>query len=844
MAAEQNIEGGDASPGDSMSTETRFIIFTVLAGLILVGSLFYQAVWNPQPQEADVAEVEDENAEKEDEPGENGDPQNAEPADPDTSPQEPSPPPVVIEPQPDVDPLPDGLAPRWLTLGSYDPESGYRILVTLTSQGGAIERVEMNSPRFRDLDDFSGYIGYLALTTDTQELGCRVNVVPGGTPAETAGIRGPQFDEQGIQTSPGDLIIAIGDDPTPDAQAFNVLLSRSHPGDALTLKLKRVNEEGVVETIERTATLAALPAQVIRPEIEMRPDAVNGHPLSFGLTVSQLGDTKLQENQSELPGHTSLYNGIWQSQYIDGGTGVEFSILLSKEDSQDPEQTGLLRLVRRYRLKKLSDEAGDDSQAYHLVMEMEIENLRDQPQDIAYRLRGPTGLPLEGWWFGYRVHPTRFTGAGTRDVIWQSAGEEGQSGEHRLITCGQIVKHADKAEENGENPTLSLLDDEDSHLMFYAGCDAQYFTVALLANDLEKGEPTPEYSLARAVLLGEEDELRKTRSAVTFRLDSQLQSLAPRGAADGSDKFTQSFTLFVGPKQPKLLDKYGLEDVVVYGWPIIRMVAKPMQSILHFLYGILKNYGIAIIVLTVMVRGLLSPLGRKVAMDSKRMQELRPELDKIKEKFKNDSPKLMEAQRELMRKNKCNPMSGCFLMFFQLPIFIGLYRALSVDIELRGAPLMEGVRWCSNLAAPDMLFRWESMMKNIPLLGKMCSEGGMLGPYFNILPLFTVALFLAQQKLLTPPATTDEQRMQQKMMSFMTLFIGFMFFKVPAGLCIYFITSSLWGIAERKLLPSGKKNKDDSTTEETPRPERKTSQNGAAKRAAQVKRKKKKGKKK
>ena len=135
-----------------------------------------------------------------------------------------------------------------------------------------------------------------------------------------------------------------------------------------------------------------------------------------------------------------------------------------------------------------------------------------------------------------------------------------------------------------------------------------------------------------------------------------------------------------------------------------------------------------------------------------------------------------------------------------LPIFIGLYRCLSVDIDLRDAALIPGISWASNLAGPDKLFRWDTWM---PAL--LADEAdGYLGPFFNVFPLITITLFLIQQKMFTPPATDEQTKMQQQMMMYMTVFMGFMFFKVPAGLCIYFITSSLWGICERKLLPKPK----------------------------------------
>jgi YidC/Oxa1 family membrane protein insertase len=138
-------------------------------------------------------------------------------------------------------------------------------------------------------------------------------------------------------------------------------------------------------------------------------------------------------------------------------------------------------------------------------------------------------------------------------------------------------------------------------------------------------------------------------------------------------------------------------------------------------------------------------------------------------------------------------------MLLQLPVFIGLYRGLAVDVELRGSPLIsENVRWCSNLAAPDMFYDWSWFMP-----GFVNSGEGMfsLGPYLNILPLVTIALFFVQQKMFMPEPTNEQQAMQQKVMMYMMIFMGLLFYKVPSGLCIYFIASSLWGIAERKLIP-------------------------------------------
>jgi YidC/Oxa1 family membrane protein insertase len=188
------------------------------------------------------------------------------------------------------------------------------------------------------------------------------------------------------------------------------------------------------------------------------------------------------------------------------------------------------------------------------------------------------------------------------------------------------------------------------------------------------------------------------------------------------------------------------------------------------------------------------PLSFKQAIGAQKMAEIQPEMKRIAEKYKKDAEGRTKAMQELYRKYNYNPFSGCLVIFIQLPVFLGLYRSLMVDVELRDAPLISSaVRWCSNLAAPDMLFDWSKFM---PMFGQ-----NWLGPYFNILPILTIILFLWQQQKMMPPPTDEQQAMQQKMMKYMMIFMGVMFFKVASGLCIYFIASSLWGLGERQFLP-------------------------------------------
>jgi YidC/Oxa1 family membrane protein insertase len=230
-----------------------------------------------------------------------------------------------------------------------------------------------------------------------------------------------------------------------------------------------------------------------------------------------------------------------------------------------------------------------------------------------------------------------------------------------------------------------------------------------------------------------------------------------------------------------------------------------MHTILWWIHYVIPNYGLCIIVLTLLVRAAMFPLSRKQTLNAQRMQEkmakLKPEMDKLKEKYKDDPQALNQAKTELMlRHGMVNPLGSCWIALLQMPIFMGLYYALQESIHFRLAPFL----WMDNLAAPDMLFYWT---QSIPIISSPDNySGGLLsilylGPFFNLLPIIAVGFMMVQQSMMMPPATDEQTAAQQKMMKYMTIFFGLMFYKVAAGLCIYFIVSSVWGFCERKLLP-------------------------------------------
>ncbi len=279
------------------------------------------------------------------------------------------------------------------------------------------------------------------------------------------------------------------------------------------------------------------------------------------------------------------------------------------------------------------------------------------------------------------------------------------------------------------------------------------------------------------------DPVEPRKSDISIRMASNPVELNPKG--DG-DSVTHKFAFFVGPKRSELLDQAPMSAGQVLNYGMFGFVARGMHYLLGTFYTFGMPYFLAIISLTVLVRGCMFPISRKQAISAARMKELQPKLTELKAKYADDREKLAKAQMELWRKHKINPIGGCLPLFLQMPIFIGLYTALNSAVDLR----LQKLLWIDNLAAPDALFR---LPFSLPYLGFD----------FSLLPLCTVGLFLTQQKMFMPPATDEQQEAQYKMMNMMTLFMGAMFWHQPAGLCIYFIASSLWSIAERKLLGTG-----------------------------------------
>jgi len=246
-----------------------------------------------------------------------------------------------------------------------------------------------------------------------------------------------------------------------------------------------------------------------------------------------------------------------------------------------------------------------------------------------------------------------------------------------------------------------------------------------------------------------------------------------------SEQVSFPYTLYLGPRELGMLKQVGeeLDRAVDFGWTDI--IAKPLLYLLRFFNQYIHNYGVSIILLTILIKILFWPLTHKSYKSMKEMQKLQPRMAKRREKHKNDKQKLNAEMMALYKTYKVNPMGGCLPMVIQIPVFFALFRILGNAIELRHAPFM---LWINDLSAPDRLF-------NFPFTIPFMSP-----PYgIPVLTLLMGASMFLQQKMTPTPGDPT----QAKVMMFLPIIFTFMFINFPSGLVLYWFVNNILSIGQQ-----------------------------------------------
>ncbi|MBT1073867.1 membrane protein insertase YidC [Geobacter grbiciae] len=241
---------------------------------------------------------------------------------------------------------------------------------------------------------------------------------------------------------------------------------------------------------------------------------------------------------------------------------------------------------------------------------------------------------------------------------------------------------------------------------------------------------------------------------------------APETSLNPGESKSVAYRLYFGPKDLDILKAQGnsLERAIDLGW--FAMLAKPLLHSLKFFYKYVHNYGIAIIIITVILKIIFYPLTHSSYKSMKQMQKLQPKMQEVREKYKNDRDAMNKAIMELYQTHKVNPVGGCLPMLVQIPVFFALYKALMFSIELRHAPFM---LWIQDLAGKD--------------------------PYY-VTPIIMGITMVIQQKM--TPSQMDP--MQQKMMMALPVVFTFMFLNFPSGLVLYWLVNNVLTIIQQSYI--------------------------------------------
>lgn len=337
----------------------------------------------------------------------------------------------------------------------------------------------------------------------------------------------------------------------------------------------------------------------------------------------------------------------------------------------------------------------------------------------------------------------------------------------------------------GEGKPKKKLGDENAlATVLWAGISSKYFSALMI--------PDPQleatYKLDPAKANENTDMLvaAPTETAVltvpSFQLSAQQQQ-------------THAFRLYVGPKDDALLkpitapnapeEKLHLSKIIDFGF--FGPIAQAMLWVVNGLYNIFQNYGIAIILITALVKVISFPLTRKAHVSMKKMSELQPQLTELREKYRDDPQRMNKATMRIYKENGVNPLGGCIPWIPQLPIFFALYALLRTAVELRGAPFFF---WIDDLSAPDVLVQ---LPFTIPLIFMEIDA-------IRFLPLLNgLTAFLQQKFVGGMSATPATSNMQAKIMQFLPLIFVFMFYNWASGFVLYWLCNNVFTVAQQQI---------------------------------------------
>ena len=448
-------------------------------------------------------------------------------------------------------------------------------------------------------------------------------------------------------------------------------------------------------------------------------------------------------------------------------------------DVLDQARKPLVRLVKTFRVYDRNDDA--NGSGHEVAVTEAIENKTDRSITIASEMIGPT------------VPPREQERGGDRQIITgYLRNDEIELAHH---TVEEFVK--DKAVKDLTKGT------EDAPLAWAGTCSAYFDAIA-------RPIPLAGVQLTKFSAQALDPDPDALQHFVTTSFDISAQ-IAP-GA-------TSSFPLrvYLGPKLRRVLKSdYYSKPSLHYDVTLLTtgscsfctfdfLITGLVGTLGFFHDWVFHDWGLAIIALVCLVRVCLHPIMKRSQANMMKMGKMGPEIERLKKKYGDDKDAMSKAQMELMKQQGFTPILGCLPMFLQMPIFIALWSCLQSTFELRQAPFLKVdghyLTWIKDLALPDHLIYFP----NHPISFFFIHFDAI-----NLLPLLVAVVSFINQKVTPkPPPATPEAEQQQKMMQWMTLVFPLMFYNLPSGLNLYYVTSTSIGILEGKIIRKHIKDKED-----------------------------------
>ena len=400
---------------------------------------------------------------------------------------------------------------------------------------------------------------------------------------------------------------------------------------------------------------------------------------------------------------------------------------------------------------------------YYVDLELMFQNLSNQPLIALDTMNDNRN--------GYKLR----WGPGINADLLEHERKNGKSARHNPKSEGA------RALSRGASKPVKKFDDAQSmNTALWVGLNNKYFAALMIPD----GVLDAKYELDTLSDNG------TTPPAVITAPSEAASLIVPGFSLDSNVSRSDQFRVYVGPKEYKVLktieppgvqeEDLQLTDIVDFGF--FWYIAWVMLWLLNFFYGIIKNYGVAIILLTLLVKVVSYPLTRKGYKSMQAMQKLQPLLTEIREKHRDDPQKLNKATMQLYKEHGVNPFGGCIPWIPQIPVFIALFALLGNAVELRGAPFFW---WMDDLSAPDVLF---TLPFTIPFIGDA----------FRLLPILNGVTTWLQQKTSGGMAPVTDN-IQAKMMQFMPLLFVFILYNFPSGLALYWLCNNIFTIGQQHL---------------------------------------------